>query len=333
MRLDWQGPARRARRDRRGGRVVLRAGRCRCAGKRVLVTAGPTYEDFDPVRYLGNRSSGRMGFAIAAEAARRGAEVTLVAGPTTVEPPAVRELVRVRSAAEMHAAVMARADRSRRRRHGGGRRRLHARAARAAEDVEARRHADAGARRRRRTSCRPGQRRRVAETGPLLVGFAAETEDVVARATRQARAEARRPHRRQRRVARRRGLRRRHQRGHDRRAGRRRVRCRCRARRASPPSSSTASSVSSRRANRQDSIRTPCAASASGRRVRLIPMDHDQLARTSPLRPGTRRGRRQPRSGLARARPVRSRRRFEAPRSAPDARPAERREAGPDDRR
>ena len=67
-------------------------------GKRVLVSAGPTHEDVDPVRYLGNRSSGRMGFAIAAEAARRGAEVTLVSGPTTVEPPAVATLVRVRSA-------------------------------------------------------------------------------------------------------------------------------------------------------------------------------------------------------------------------------------------
>jgi phosphopantothenoylcysteine decarboxylase/phosphopantothenate--cysteine ligase len=75
-------------------------------GRRIVVTAGPTYEDIDPVRYLGNRSSGRMGFALAAEAQRRGARVTLVAGPTRVEPPAVDELVRVRSAAEMHAAVM-----------------------------------------------------------------------------------------------------------------------------------------------------------------------------------------------------------------------------------
>src|SRR5216110_643276 len=81
-------------------------------GRRVLVTAGPTYEDGDPVRYVGNRSSGRMGFAIADEALRRGAHVVLVAGPTTVEPPAVKELVRVRSAAEMHAEVMARADRT-----------------------------------------------------------------------------------------------------------------------------------------------------------------------------------------------------------------------------
>ena len=75
-------------------------------GRRVVVTAGPTYEDIDPVRYLGNRSSGRMGFALAAEAQRRGALVTLVAGPTRLDPPATGELVRVRSAAEMHAAVM-----------------------------------------------------------------------------------------------------------------------------------------------------------------------------------------------------------------------------------
>ncbi len=76
------------------------------AGRRVLVTAGPTYEDIDPVRFVGNRSSGRMGFAIAAEAARRGAAVTLVVGPTRLEPPAVTSIVRVRSAAEMHAAVL-----------------------------------------------------------------------------------------------------------------------------------------------------------------------------------------------------------------------------------
>jgi phosphopantothenoylcysteine decarboxylase / phosphopantothenate---cysteine ligase len=75
-------------------------------GSRVLVTAGPTYEDIDPVRYVGNRSSGRMGFALAAEARRRGAAVTLVAGPTPVTPPAVDTVVRVRSASEMHEAVM-----------------------------------------------------------------------------------------------------------------------------------------------------------------------------------------------------------------------------------
>jgi phosphopantothenoylcysteine decarboxylase/phosphopantothenate--cysteine ligase len=76
------------------------------AGRNVLVTAGPTYEDIDAVRFVGNRSSGRMGFALAEDARRRGARVTLVAGPTQREPPAVDEAVRVRSAAEMHEAVM-----------------------------------------------------------------------------------------------------------------------------------------------------------------------------------------------------------------------------------
>ena len=75
-------------------------------GRRVVVTAGPTYEDIDPVRYVGNRSSGRMGFAIAAAAHARGANVTLVAGPTSIEPPATDEVIRVRHAVEMHAAVM-----------------------------------------------------------------------------------------------------------------------------------------------------------------------------------------------------------------------------------
>ena len=119
-------PTRSSRRPRRS---CGRTGPLR--GQRVLVTAGPTYEDVDPVRYIGNRSSGRMGFAIAAEAARRGAEVTLVAGPTAIEAPPVREVVRVRSAAEMHQAVLARADAHARRRHGGGGRRLHAGGARA----------------------------------------------------------------------------------------------------------------------------------------------------------------------------------------------------------
>ncbi len=90
--------------------VLMRLGPARTlAGWRALVTAGPTYEDLDPVRFLGNRSSGRMGFALAAELGARGAEVCLIAGPTSVEPPAVTELVRVRSATELHAQVMARA--------------------------------------------------------------------------------------------------------------------------------------------------------------------------------------------------------------------------------
>jgi len=82
------------------------AGDASLAGRRVLVTAGPTYEDIDPVRYVGNRSSGRMGFAPASEAQRRGADVTLIAGPTKLTPPTVGAVVHVRSAAEMHEAVM-----------------------------------------------------------------------------------------------------------------------------------------------------------------------------------------------------------------------------------
>ncbi|MFK2891102.1 bifunctional phosphopantothenoylcysteine decarboxylase/phosphopantothenate--cysteine ligase CoaBC [Dyella flagellata] len=75
-------------------------------GKRVVVSAGPTYEDIDPVRFIGNRSSGRMGFAVAGAAARAGAEVTLVAGPVSLATPfGVAKRIDVRSAAQMHAAV------------------------------------------------------------------------------------------------------------------------------------------------------------------------------------------------------------------------------------
>ncbi len=74
-------------------------------GRLVVVTAGPTYEDIDDVRYIGNRSSGKMGYAIAAEAARRGARVILVSGPSTLAPPAGAELVRVRSAEQMRTVV------------------------------------------------------------------------------------------------------------------------------------------------------------------------------------------------------------------------------------
>jgi phosphopantothenoylcysteine decarboxylase/phosphopantothenate--cysteine ligase len=79
------------------------------AGRNVLITAGPTFEDIDPVRFVGNRSSGRMGYALAAEALRRGAAVTLVSGPTHLTAPHGATLVKVRSAADMHAAVMERA--------------------------------------------------------------------------------------------------------------------------------------------------------------------------------------------------------------------------------
>jgi phosphopantothenoylcysteine decarboxylase/phosphopantothenate--cysteine ligase len=75
-------------------------------GRRVLVTAGPTREPLDPVRYLSNRSSGKMGYAIADAARRRGARVTLVSGPTSLIVPAGVDVQRVTTAAEMHAAVM-----------------------------------------------------------------------------------------------------------------------------------------------------------------------------------------------------------------------------------
>ena len=77
------------------------------AGRRVVVSAGPTFEDIDPVRFLGNRSSGKMGFAIAAAAVANGAQVVLVAGPVALPTPAGIERIDVRSAAQMHDAVMA----------------------------------------------------------------------------------------------------------------------------------------------------------------------------------------------------------------------------------
>ncbi|RYD16366.1 MAG: bifunctional phosphopantothenoylcysteine decarboxylase/phosphopantothenate--cysteine ligase CoaBC [Lysobacteraceae bacterium] len=82
------------------------------AGVRVLVSAGPTFEDIDPVRYIGNRSSGRMGFAVAEAAAQAGADVVLVAGPVALATPARVRRVDVRSAREMQAAVLDEAARS-----------------------------------------------------------------------------------------------------------------------------------------------------------------------------------------------------------------------------
>jgi phosphopantothenoylcysteine decarboxylase/phosphopantothenate--cysteine ligase len=152
-------------------------------GRRVLITAGPTFEDFDPVRYIGNRSSGRMGFAIAAEAARRGADVTLVAGPTAVEPPPLREVVRVRGAADMHRAVLDRAE-------GMD---VVVMAAAVADYTPAERapgKVQKGGDTLTLVLNRTpdilgdlGRRRLKAGHGPVLIGFAAETDDVVARAT------------------------------------------------------------------------------------------------------------------------------------------------------
>jgi len=152
-------------------------------GQRVLVTAGPTYEDFDPVRYVGNRSSGRMGYAIAAEAARRGAVVTLVTGPSALEAPAVRDVIKVRGALDMHQAVMARA----------GEADVIVMAAAVADYTPVERAGQKVAKDGDTLTLtlkktpdilgELGQRRVAKGSGPLLIGFAAETEDVIAHAS------------------------------------------------------------------------------------------------------------------------------------------------------
>ena len=152
------------------------------AGRSILITAGPTYEDLDPVRYLGNRSTGRMGFAVAAEAIARGARVILISGPTSLEPPASVEIVQVRSAEQMHAAVLARVDQAD----------AVIMAAAVADytptagPLTGKLHKEEGnlTVNLRRTPDILGElgRRRVGGAGPLLVGFAAETSDVVERA-------------------------------------------------------------------------------------------------------------------------------------------------------
>jgi len=76
------------------------------AGETVLVTAGPTRENVDPVRYLTNRSSGKMGYAVAEAAARRGAHVILVSGPTSLDVPSGVERIDVQSAQDMHRVVL-----------------------------------------------------------------------------------------------------------------------------------------------------------------------------------------------------------------------------------
>jgi phosphopantothenoylcysteine decarboxylase / phosphopantothenate---cysteine ligase len=81
-------------------------------GETVLVTAGPTREPIDPVRYIGNRSSGKMGYAVAEAALRRGAKVILLSGPTVLKPPSAAEFVQVQTAREMRDAAMAALDRA-----------------------------------------------------------------------------------------------------------------------------------------------------------------------------------------------------------------------------
>ena len=76
------------------------------AGETVLITAGPTHEPIDPVRYIGNRSSGKMGYALAGAALRRGAKVILVSGPTALQPPSAAETIFVETAQQMRTAVL-----------------------------------------------------------------------------------------------------------------------------------------------------------------------------------------------------------------------------------
>jgi phosphopantothenoylcysteine decarboxylase / phosphopantothenate---cysteine ligase len=164
--------------------AILRP-RATLSGRRVVVSAGPTCEDLDPVRYVGNRSTGRMGIAIADEAARRGAAVTLVLGPTAERPGEARvETLHVRSAAEMYDAVLthsASAD-------------LVVMAAAVADYTPAAVEPHKVSKRegdlalvlvRTRDILAELGRRRGDRSRPVLVGFAAETEDVVERARRK----------------------------------------------------------------------------------------------------------------------------------------------------
>lgn len=156
------------------------------AGRRVLVTAGPTYEDIDPVRYLGNRSSGKMGLALAVEARRRGADVILVMGPSALPIPDGLDVVRVRRAVEMRDAVVAVAD---------GMDAVVMAAAVAdyqpSDTVTSKIQKSAGPLTLELTRTPDilltlGERRfERGAAGPVLVGFAAETDDAVARARRK----------------------------------------------------------------------------------------------------------------------------------------------------
>ena len=149
------------------------------AGERVLITAGPTREEIDPVRFISNHSSGKMGYAIARQARLRGADVTLVTGPTAIDTPFGVDVVQVESAAQMREAVLARLETT---------------------DIVIKAAAVADYRPKLRAEMKV--KKTVAQLaieleknpdilaelgsrkeGRLLVGFAAETEDLVANAT------------------------------------------------------------------------------------------------------------------------------------------------------
>jgi phosphopantothenoylcysteine decarboxylase/phosphopantothenate--cysteine ligase len=159
------------------------ASRTALAGERVLVTAGPTREPLDPVRFLSNRSSGKMGYAIARAAVRRGANVTLISGPTALPPPFGVDVVAVETAAEMGVAldkrfpdatllIMAAAVADYRP-AGAATRKITRRSEGLRVELEAVPDLLAG--------LRPERPRQ------LMVGFAAETEELLPRATRKLR--------------------------------------------------------------------------------------------------------------------------------------------------
>jgi phosphopantothenoylcysteine decarboxylase / phosphopantothenate---cysteine ligase len=147
------------------------------AGERVVITAGPTREPIDPVRYISNRSSGRMGYALATAAARRGAQVTLVSGPTALTPPAAVAFVPVQTAEEMREAVL----------HHAARAGIVIKAA-AVADYRVQAPAEQKIKGKRDLTLHltpnPDILAEVAARagGAFVVGFAAETHDVVANA-------------------------------------------------------------------------------------------------------------------------------------------------------
>ena len=159
------------------------------AGERVLVTAGPTREPIDPVRYISNRSSGKMGYALAAAAQRRGAQVILVSGPTALTPPATATFVPVQTAEEMREAVLHHAATCDGRHQGGRGGRLPRPGVRPSTKIKGKRDLTLD------LTPNPDILAEVAAraTGAFIVGFAAETNDVVANARAKLRGQGRRP--------------------------------------------------------------------------------------------------------------------------------------------
>ena len=196
---------------RRPGRPPPRAG-ADLAGRRVLVTAGGTREPIDAVRFLGNRSSGKQGEAVAVEAAARGASVVLVTAAGDRPPPPGVEVVRVDTAAEMEAEVLARAPSA-----------DAVVMAAAVADFRPKAAADGKLRKDEGvpdvvlepTTDILAALGRARRPGQVLVGFAAETGDPRPRAREKLRAKGARRHRGQRRHRPRRRVRPRHQRGRD----------------------------------------------------------------------------------------------------------------------